>query len=354
VTSESSDLHGAVMIQRGPCATLRAVRWLVVLPFERPGLMGMDFADELRELGHDVRTFEYRKNNPLYKNRGTKTAYQAFLLRALERACAAWRPNLVLVIKGGPITASLIERVKRKIDTLFLNFFPDNPLWMMPFEAIEAYDLFFTKERYAMRCLEQVGLRNLAYLPMYCVPSAHHPATPTPDEAKRYGAPISFVGNRYPYRERFVRALRDYPLKLWGSGWTAAEDPLVRAIAGPPVFGKEKLLVYAASTLSLNHHHPMNDIVGVNTRTFELAAAGACQVVDLKDDLLDLFKPGEEIVGYRDLGELRRQLDVLLEHPDEARAIGENARRRALAEHTLRHRIEAMLAMVEERFGKRT
>jgi spore maturation protein CgeB len=342
------------MIQRGPYATLRAVRWLVVLPFERPGLMGMDFADELRALGHEVRTFEYRKDNALYKNRGTKGAYQALLLRSLERECLAWRPSLVLVIKGGPITPALIARVKRKIDALFLNFFPDNPLWMMPFEAIEAYDLFFTKERYAMRSLEQVGLRNLAYLPMYCVPSAHHPVTPTPDEAKRFGAQISLVGNRYPYRERFVRALRDYPLKLWGGGWTAADDPMVRAIAGPPVFGNEKLIVYAASSLSLNHHHPMNDIVGVNTRTFELAAAGACQVVDLKDDLLPLFKPGEEIVGYRDLGELRRQLDVHLEHPDEAREIGANARRRALAEHTLRHRIETMLAMVEERFGKRT
>jgi spore maturation protein CgeB len=95
----------------------------------------------------------------------------------------------------------------------------------------------------------------------------------------------------------------------------------------------------------------MNDIVGVNTRTFELAAAGACQVVDLKRDLHHLFKPGEEIVGYRDLGELRRQLDFHLANPDEARAIGENARRRALAEHTLRHRIEEMLATVNDRFG---
>jgi len=244
--------------------------------------------------------------------------------------------------------------VKRKVDTLFLNFFPDNPLWMMPFEAIEAYDVFFTKERYAMRSLEQVGLRNLAYLPMYCVPSAHHPVAPSPDEAQRYGGPISFVANRYPYRERFVKALRDYPVKLWGGGWTSADDPIIRAAAGPPVFGREKLLVYSASTLSLNHHHPMNDIVGVNTRTFELAAAGACQVVDLKEDLLDLFKPGEEVVGYRDLGELRRQLDLHLAHPDEARAIGENARRRALAEHTLRHRIEEMLATVEARFGRRS
>ena len=327
------------------------MRWLVVLPFARPGLMGMDFADELRGLGHEVQTFEYRKDNPLYKNRATKAAYQVLISRNLERVCLAWRPSLVLVIKGGPITAGLIARLKRKLDALFLNFFPDNPLWMLPFEAIEAYDVFFTKERYAMKSLQQVGIRNLAYLPMYCVPSAHHPVTPTPDEASQYGAPVAFVGNRYPYRERFVKALRDYPLRLWGSGWAASGDPAVRAIAGPPVLGREKLLVYAASTLSLNHHHPMNDIVGVNTRTFELAAAGACQIVDLKEDLGDLFKPGEEVVGYHDLGELRRQLDLHLAHPDEARAIGENARRRALAEHTLRHRIEEMLATVNDRFG---
>lgn len=330
------------------------MRWLIVLPFERPGLMGMDFADELRALGHEVRTFEYRKDNPLYKNKGTKAAYQIWILRRLERLCLAWRPSLVLVIKGGPITPGLIRRVKRQLDALFLNFFPDNPLWMLPFEAIEAYDLFFTKERYALRSLQQAGLRNVQYLPMYCVPTAHHAVEPTPDEARRWGSPVSFVGNRYPYRERFVRELLEYPLRLWGGGWSHSDDPRIRAIAGPPVWGHEKLCVYSASALSLNHHHPMNDINGVNTRTFELAAAGACQVVDLKDDLRDLFKPGEEIVAYRDLAELRRQLDFYLAHPDDARAIGANARRRALAEHTLRHRIEEMLTAVNDRFGRRT
>jgi spore maturation protein CgeB len=96
----------------------------------------------------------------------------------------------------------------------------------------------------------------------------------------------------------------------------------------------------------------MNDIVGVNTRTFELAAAGSCQVADFKEDLATLFKPGEEILVYRDLGELRRLLDHYLARPEEARAIGDNARRRALAEHTLRHRVEEMLAVIRERFGQ--
>src|SRR2546425_7003944 len=157
---------------------------------------------------------------------------------------------------------------------------------MIPFGCLEAYDAFFTKERYAMRALQQVGLRNLHYLPMYCVPAQHHPVVLSPDETRRFAAPLSFVGSRYDYRERFVRELADAPLRLWGAGWGRSPDPVVRGlVAGGPVFGHDKLCVYSASTISLNHHHPMNDIVGVNTRTFELAAAGACQVVDAKDEL---------------------------------------------------------------------
>jgi spore maturation protein CgeB len=98
----------------------------------------------------------------------------------------------------------------------------------------------------------------------------------------------------------------------------------------------------------------MNDIVGVNTRAFELAASGACQVVDLKEELSALFTPGEEVVAYRDLDEMKKQLAHYLAHPDEARAIGQNALKRALKEHTLRHRIDEMLAVVEQRFGRRT
>jgi spore maturation protein CgeB len=329
------------------------MRWLIVLPFDRPGHMGVDFADELTALGHEVRIFAYRRENVLYKNNGSKALYQRWLAGRLERLGLAWRPALTVVIKGGPFGPEFIRRFRTRVDTRVVNVFPDNPLWMIPFECIEAYDVFFTKERYALRALQQAGLRNLHYLPMYCVPSMHHPVTLTAAERERYGAPLSFVGSRYPYRERFVRELAAYPLRLWGAGWHRAQDAQVRAmVAGGPVWGREKLCVYSGSTLSLNQHHPMNDIVGVNTRTFELAAAGACQVVDFKEDLATLFKPGEELVAYRDLPDLKRQLDHHLAHPDEAAALGANARRRALAEHTLRHRIEEIAAAVDERLGR--
>ena len=120
------------------------------------------------------------------------------------------------------------------------------------------------------------------------------------------------------------------------------------------MWGRAKLAIYSGSTLSLNHHHPMNDIVGVNTRAFELAASGACQVVDFKDELPALFTPGEEVVAYRDLDEMKKHLTYYLGHPDEARAIGQNALKRALREHTLRHRIDEMVGVIEQRFGKQS
>jgi spore maturation protein CgeB len=328
------------------------MRWLIVMPYARAGLMGMDFAEELTALGHQVEVFPYRRDNVLYKNKPTKAAYQRALNRRLERRCADGRPDVVLVVKGGPLGPEVLQRVKRVSGAVLLNVFPDNPLWMMPFAQIEPYDLFFTKERYALRQLEMVGLRNLHYLPMYCVPSLHHPVPLEPPDAAALRGVVALVGARYPYRERLLRELTDYPVRVWGPGWRR-EDPVLGAtVAGGFVDGDAKLGIYCGATLSLNPHHPMNDIVGINTRTFELAAAGACQVVDLKDDLPHLFKPGEEVVVYRDLPELRRLLTHHLAHPDEARAIGENARRRALAEHTVRHRLEEMIAAMRERLGR--
>jgi hypothetical protein len=328
------------------------MRWLIVLPSEGADHMGMDLRAELASRGHEVRTFAYRRRNVLYKNRGTKAAYQLWLLRRLERACVAWHPRVVLVVKGGPVTPGLIRRVKARVDTVFLNIFPDNPLLMIPFECIEAYDVFFSKERYAIRQLERVGLRNLYYLPMYCAPAFHHPVELTASEASALDGVVAFVGSHYRYRERLMHELTGYPLRIWGPGWRDADPALHRFVGGGSVWGRAKLAIYSGANLSLNPHHPMNDIVGVNTRAFELAAAGACQVADHKEELPALFKPGDEIVIYHDLAELKRQLDYYLSHPDEARAIGGNARRRALAEHTVSHRLDEVIVAVEARIGR--
>src|SRR5204863_7572368 len=99
--------------------------------------MGVDFGEELAARGHTVRLFEYRRDNALYKNKSTKAAYQLWILRLLERACASWHPDIALVIEGAPITPNRVRRVKARDDTLFLYVLPDNPLWTIPFGCLD-------------------------------------------------------------------------------------------------------------------------------------------------------------------------------------------------------------------------
>ena len=68
------------------------------------------------------------------------------------------------------------------------------------------------------------------------------------------------------------------------------------------------------------------------TRVFEAAACGACLVTDAWEGVDRFFAPGEEVLlagGPEDLARYVRTVG-----PDEARAIGERARRRALRDHS--------------------
>jgi len=68
------------------------------------------------------------------------------------------------------------------------------------------------------------------------------------------------------------------------------------------------------------------------TRVFEAAGAGACLVTDAFVGVESFFTPEREILVARDGAQVAALLAGLT--PGRARAIGEAARRRALAEHT--------------------
>jgi spore maturation protein CgeB len=84
-----------------------------------------------------------------------------------------------------------------------------------------------------------------------------------------------------------------------------------------------------------------------SVRLFEAAACGVPVISDLWDGLDRFFRPGEEILIEDALGHLERV------SPEEARAIGERARRRVVAEHTAEHRADELEAHLEALAGAR-
>lgn len=87
------------------------------------------------------------------------------------------------------------------------------------------------------------------------------------------------------------------------------------------------------------------------TRVFEAAGAGACLITDAWIGL-DLFlRDGKEVLVARDGNDVMQHLRDLT--PERARAIGEAARARILAEHTYSRRGAAVDALLREEAARK-
>lgn len=217
--------------------------------------------------------------------------------------------------------------------------------------CIPRYDVIFTYGGGlpVIRAYEALGAERCVPIYNALDPSTHHPVPPR----ARFRGILGFLGNRLPDREArvrefFFRAAESLPgerFVMGGSGWNVAEMPRNVSYLGH---------------VSMRHHNPFNvssrAVLNINrssmaqygfsppTRVFEAAGAGACLISDAWDGIEMFLEPGEEVLIARSGDEVAEHLRGLGQ--DQARAMGERARKRVMAEHTYEQRavdVEAAL-----------
>lgn len=134
---------------------------------------------------------------------------------------------------------------------------------------------------------------------------------------------------------RLVRSLEGLNRRL------AAGSPLHRALR-PPVYGPAMFHAMQRHLCSVNVHAGMAQGCAANMRLFEAAALGVCLISEDHPNLPDLFEPGREILTYGSAAELIDRIRFCVDNPQEACAIGERARQRALASHRYADRVAAL------------
>ena len=82
------------------------------------------------------------------------------------------------------------------------------------------------------------------------------------------------------------------------------------------------------------------------TRVFEAAGAGACLITDAWEGIGMFLEPNREVLVARDGQDVAEQLAALT--PNRAKAIGQAALRRVLAEHTYELRAAAVDAALRD------
>jgi spore maturation protein CgeB len=217
-------------------------------------------------------------------------------------------------------------------------------------ELIPRYDFVFTYGGGdpVVRAYEALGAS-------ICVPvyNALDPTTHFRTDADpRYACDLALLANRLPDREArieefFFRAALAAPearFLLGGSGWEGKDlPPNVRAVGHVPTTEHNAFNASAAAVLNVSRESMARFGFSPATRVFEAAGAGACIVTDAWEGIELFLAPGSEILVARDGAEVAAALRSLTSGT--ARAIGEAARRRVLAEHTYARRAE----LVEER-----
>jgi spore maturation protein CgeB len=183
-------------------------------------------------------------------------------------------------------------------------------------------------------------------------PATHHAVPPQP----RFDADLGFLGNRLPDREARVEEffllpaalLPERRMLLGGSGWEdKSMPPNVRYLGHVYTDDHNAFNCTPLALLNVSRDSMARYGFSPATRVFEAAGAAACLITDAWEGLEAFFEPGREVLVARDGDEVAQHLQRL--DPATARAIGQAAYRRALAEHTYARRAAQLEAVLEGR-----
>ncbi len=187
-------------------------------------------------------------------------------------------------------------------------------------------------------------------------PETHHPAPRDP----RFSADLGFLGNRLPDREArveqfFLEPASELPgqtFLLGGSGWEdKPKSANVKCIGHVSTRDHNAFNVTPKAVLNISRASMAENGFSPATRVFEAAGAGACLITDHWEGI-DLFlKPDEEVLVARDGRDVADILSGLTR--ERAKAIGEKALARVLADHTYADRAKEVDAIFRAHAGVR-
>ena len=259
------------------------------------------------------------------------------------------------------VDPALIERTV-ELGIPWINFFCDSTY---AFDLVEALARLASLNWFPERAAD-ARYRALGR-PVLCRPYAVHSAALPEAICETAKHALGFVGAPTGNRVLRLAGLRLFgcPTEVRGEGWE-------RANAAPPRSRSaradrrmrsrlsERILVRALMPLVRGNGRPLTDdemapflsrcrvVLGLNEgrdvqggyrsylklRDVEFPGYGCCYLTQHNEDVEHAFEVGREVLTFRHLAEAASLVRQSVRHPEAARAMGQAARRRVLAEHT--------------------
>ncbi|CAG5090743.1 Spore maturation protein [Thermobacillus xylanilyticus] len=281
----------------------------------------------------------------------------------MAEMAALIRPDLVLVLNGLHVFPDdhleQVDRI-REMGIRTAVWFADDPYVTEQTVAIAPhYDVVVTHERSTVELYRSLGCPEVHHLAFAADIERFRPVTPP----AAYRCDVCFIGqafwNRVETFDAIAEELADLNVFIAGGLWERLKSYglLKRAIRPGWLPVDESVLYYNGAKIVINLHRtaePGSDNanasglpgLSVNPRTFEIAACGAFQLTDRREDLEAYYRPGLELETFDSPAELAAKIRHYLKHDDERRRIAVRGLARTLREHTYTARAGSLLRLL--------
>jgi spore maturation protein CgeB len=156
---------------------------------------------------------------------------------------------------------------------------------------------------------------------------------PLLDEPKIYD--VGFIGRAYGRRLDLAKSISSAGMtfQAHGPGWPGG---VLQVEANNRFYNSCRVVL---GTGNIGHSRRL---MNPKLRDFEVPLTGVPYVTNYSWELERLYKPGSEIILYRDEADLVRLLRELIDRPDLAGRIGAGGLHRASSEHRFEHRFDVL------------
>lgn len=277
---------------------------------------------------------------------------QNILNNILLKKAHSQRPDLIIVNAGGEIFPDTLIRLKKTTNARIVCWAGDDPSTYSHasyyLAGVKFYDHYFIGDpSWYGKAIKDSGVKRCTLLSYGADDDVYKPITLDTRDLKLYSSELSHLGVLHDRRKELLLQLMDFNLSLWGAVTTrflarfsnvpAQLLPYIRSgIVQAAVSNK----VYNASKISLNILHSQMSFY--NNKTFEIAASGAFQLINIKNDAYNYFQD-DELIRFNNIDELKYLISYYLSHDKERQDIASRAYAKTISNHLFIHRMKQLI-----------